>query len=968
MKAKRTPIASAVALALMSAFTAAHAQDAAAPAAAAASAPQPAQAASAPVVADKPVETAAPGKNAQNLEAVTVTGIRGAMQKSLNVKRNADTNIEVISAEDIGKMPDKNVADSLQRIPGVNISSAGANEGGFDENDRVSMRGTNPSLTQTLINGHNVASGDWFVLNQAGSVGRSVSYTLMPSELVDRVVVHKSPEASLVEGGVAGSVDIITRKPLDFKKSFTAEASLGAVYAAQPKETDPQFSGLINFKNEANSFGLMVQAFSETRHLRRDGQELLGYEQIAPGSAVALSNPDLANVWYPTMIGSALFEQKRERRGGLIDAQMKLTNDFEVDLQGFLSTMKAANYNRNYLLWNTHFINKGAGQAPEPGYVIRNGTLVNATFAPVAGTTYGVYDMIDRPDAKADSKYVSLDTTYRASDALTFKTKAGVSRGNGETPTQNVAEFNTGIGQGASYGLNGKNNAADWMIGNSNAGPFPAAQPVSSFGWIFGDQNTHVKDKENWLQLDGEYAIEAGLLSALKFGGRYATHERSSSGVQGQGPRCADGSNFNWGAAPEAFFCTTVNPADPTGPQIANPGASPYNPANFPSGPYGFYPGNFAGGLGGNFPRNIGYMTPDQLAAYNATYGNRNPATREHWNSEFGLKETSSALYLQGNLEGKGWSGNIGLRVVRTQEEALNYVGTTAQDPNGIYSDFGNFTTVTVKNSYTDLLPSANLKLDLQKDLVARFGISRTMTRPDYSALAGAVSLSPPAVAGGEGSGSGSNPNLKPVRSTNLDASLQWYFAPRSLLSAGVFYMDLTNYIGYGRVTQNYLTFDSNNPQGAMVPYVLTVPVNSSGHVSGIELAYEQPVFTNFGVSANYTYADGKEAGGGPLVGTSRETYNLGAYFENDTFNARVSYNYRSAFFSGLDRATAFSQDAVSSVSASLGYRVNDNLSFTLDGQNLNNPTLRYYALNEDQPRSSYQSGRQYYLNARVKF
>src|SRR6266571_8218566 len=106
---------------------------------------------------------------------VTVTGVRAALAQSLAQKRNAESHVDVITAEDIGKMPDKNVADSLQRVPGVTISSAGATEGGFDENDRVSMRGTNPSFTQTLINGHNVASGDWFILNQTGTVGRSVS-------------------------------------------------------------------------------------------------------------------------------------------------------------------------------------------------------------------------------------------------------------------------------------------------------------------------------------------------------------------------------------------------------------------------------------------------------------------------------------------------------------------------------------------------------------------------------------------------------------------------------------------------------------------------------------------------------------------------------------------------------------------------------------------------------------------------
>src|SRR5262249_16953646 len=158
-------------------------------------------------------------------------------------------------------------ADSLARIPGVTTSSAGATEGGFDENDRVSLRGTNPSLTQTTINGHNVSAGDWFVLDQTGTVGRSVSYTLLPSEIASQTDVQKGSSASLMEGGVAGTVDIITRKPLDFSQQFTLQASAGAVYAALPSKTDGQFSALANWKNDANNFGIMLQLFSENRHL-----------------------------------------------------------------------------------------------------------------------------------------------------------------------------------------------------------------------------------------------------------------------------------------------------------------------------------------------------------------------------------------------------------------------------------------------------------------------------------------------------------------------------------------------------------------------------------------------------------------------------------------------------------------------------------------------------------------------------
>ena len=199
MKTKLTPIAAAAAVVFAGAAAPAFAQSAAAPA----------RSASAPLT-----DT--------DMQHVEVTGIRASLQQSLSQKRNAATHVEVITAEDVGKLPDKNVADSLQRIPGVTISSAGANEGGFDESDRVSMRGTNPSLTQTLVNGHSVASGDWFALDQTstGAVGRSVSYTLLPSEVVGSVVVHNVAP-------VSASMATTTSSASGRKWFFTASISLG---------------------------------------------------------------------------------------------------------------------------------------------------------------------------------------------------------------------------------------------------------------------------------------------------------------------------------------------------------------------------------------------------------------------------------------------------------------------------------------------------------------------------------------------------------------------------------------------------------------------------------------------------------------------------------------------------------------------------------------------------------------------
>ncbi|MGH8240801.1 MAG: TonB-dependent receptor domain-containing protein, partial [Steroidobacteraceae bacterium] len=139
------------------------------------------------------------------------------------------------------------------------------------------------------------------------------------------------------------------------------------------------------------------------------------------------------------------------------------------------------------------------------------------------------------------------------------------------------------------------------------------------------------------------------------------------------------------------------------------------------------------------------------------------------------------------------------------------------------------------------------------------------------------------------------------------------------------------------------------------------------------ELAYQQALGQYFGIAANYTYADGKQTslvtnGDDRLVGTSKNTYSASTYFENQRFSARVTYQYRSAFFSGLDRNTAFSQDKIGSLAASLQYTVNDMFSFSLDGQNLNDPTLKYYAANKDQPRAFYKNGVQYYFTVRAKF
>jgi iron complex outermembrane receptor protein len=880
-------------------------------------------------------------------EVVVVSGIRGSLQQSLSVKRNASSNVEVITAEDVGKMPDKNVADSLQRLPGVNISASAAGSGGFDENDRVSLRGTAPSLTQTLINGHAVSSGDWFVLDQVGgAVGRSTSYSLLPSEIVGQVIVYKAPTADQVEGGSSGSIDIKTRHPLDFKQPISVEATVQEVYSTLPKKAEPQVSALFNWKNEAGTLGFMAQGFSEKRSLRRDGQELLQWAQVSPTNAAVKTNPDLANVWYPRLIGSTLFTQKRERKGGLLDLQYKPSRDFSLEATYFRSKMEASNYNANYM---TDMNGSGAlasGVAPDPGYTIRNGTLTSASFTnkgtAAAPLRYGVVDEIVREGAYAQSQFLDLDGKYRVNDKLVLTARGGKTKGLGVTPSQGVYEGDVN-NSGMSYQLNGLGSPATVKFPAINTSVFTG----TNLDWVFGGSPTSTKDEESYGQLDAAFALDQGVFREIKFGVRGTNHTRSNFEVA-QGP--------NW--------------------SNTDVGGSSTNPVwNGTT-----YPGDFASDLGGNFPKNVWILDPSILNAWGDLHSNRD-VSRTYYPDMFNLSEKTKAFYVQGEMEGENWSGNVGLRVVRTQGVSNGYQILPSQPAGANLPSFpwGGFVSQTsIENNSTIPLPSLNLKFDLRSDLVARLGASRTMTRPDFGALGGTVSLTDETH-----TGNGGNAALKPVKSNNLDASLQWYFAPRALLSAGVFVMDLRDYVGYGTSTGTFIDSTASQKQKTPVfaTYTITSPINARAKVKGLELALQLPIGKGFGVDGNLTLADSHMDFGQctaiqtttsdspcDMIGASKTTANGGVFFENDTFNARLSYAWRSSYLAAQDRGTPLYQDAVGQLSASFNYNISKNIVLTISGQNMNNPILKNYVFNPDQPARFYSNGAQYYAGLHIKY
>jgi iron complex outermembrane recepter protein len=894
------------------------------------------------VVAAGPAMAQSQPAQSGGIETVVVTGIRASNQRAIDIKHQSVTIVDAVSAEDIGKLPDKNVADALQRVPGVTTFSSSSGEGGFDENNRIAIRGTNPSLTQTMVDGHTVATGDWFILDQFQTVGRSVAFDLFPAEIVDSVKVYKSQQADMVEGGTAGSVDIITRKPLDFPALVTTEASAQGVYADLPGKIDPQVNALFAWHNDTNNFGLMVQGFYEERHLRRDGQEFLGYNQLdctlkdpndikqgcASGGATNIINEDPAKLYhalYPTLIGSALFEQHRKRAGGDFNMQWRPSNSFDVDISGFYSHLNADNTNNNFMAWVQNEV--GSDNAPT-SFTVKNGTLVSAVFPKINAATGNVVDgvvedSIYRPGAAASTWYLNADALWLPAQNWNVHFKVGYTEGEGLTPSQPTWESDGQTGVGFNFANSGPAAVAFPDINTADA-----AQMNNDWAW--SDKFTAI-DQEFYSQADATYDIGMGALDSIEVGGRYSQHIRNVVG-------------FDEGTC--AFACP------------ATPSSAVWSGA--------LYPNNFANTISGgnNILGNIWYPDWSKIQALVMPAVTPYSPLAFYWPGSFKTKETDTAAYAQANFKGSRWRGNLGFRFAQTEEDISSYVS----DVNGTANNYGPYRLNEVKHTYDDPLPSANLTYDLTEDAQQQlqFAASRVISRPDYSALGGAVSLTDSIL-----TGTGGNPDLKPIRAWTFSGAWNWYYGQASLLSVGVFYMDLTSYVNFGTHDAVYLnaTLTGQTGQPVFSTYSITSPFNTSGTDEGIELSWQQPLWDGFGVMTNYTLADGEQADhGGPLLGDAKHTANATLYYEQGPFSTRLAYTWRSSVLVGLDRSTQEHQASIGNLDASASYDLNDHLAVTFDVLNLDDETLKYYANTPDQPRAFYANGRQFFLGVRAKY
>ncbi len=740
-------------------------------------------------------------------------------------------------------------------------------------------------------------------------------------------------------------MDIQTRSPLSLAKSLTLDGSISAAYSTSTRKTDPQVSGLIGWKNEAKTLGVIFQAFSESRHDRRDGQEFLGYNTVSFQDIYGLSagdpqlaalraaHPGLDGATFANNVNATLLEMNMQRKGAMLDVELKPISTLRIDVNGFYSRLTETNQDSSFETEQTVLINGGV--LPDAYTVNGNGLLTSATWNQATmpdylttGAYQADYDKYYRPGENARVYYADIDVDYALSDKLRLTGKLGRTQAVGATPNEYAYVTNVG-NAGLSYQMNGLLKPADVSFpGFANTGDYNDPHLFLAYDGLNKVKST---DSETYFQADADYAVETGILDSIKFGVRATTHQRSVLDYYNDG--------------------CFAQPADATFTQCQ--GIAQWN---------GQLEARYGQGLGGGpgFLHTIWQLSPSAITSYVNAPGNL-PATSlpYSWPSSFVVNEKTQALYGMARLVGDHWKGNAGLRIVRTQQQADYNEGADAAGPNDtIYQDphNGNYIKVRTDKTYTDLLPSANLSYDFSRSLIGRLAASRTMTRADYTDLAGAVSLN-----GQNGTGSGGNPQLKPVRSSNFDASLEWYFAPQSLLEVGVFYMNLTSYIGYGQTTVTA----PNLQQGIATPtynYAVAVPINDKGTNKGVEIAWQQPVWGGFGVDLNYTWTQGRDSLGAPLAGSSKNTYNVQGWFENDTFSARLIYSYRSAFLTGIVSTLPQYVDGAGDLSASVGMKLTPQLSLSFDAKNLTGQLARQYVLNRDMPAAIYNNGKQFYL------
>jgi len=848
-------------------------------------------------------QTQADAAQAQDLQAVTVTGIRASLQKSTETKRNADAIVDAITAEDIGKFPDTNVAESLSHVPGVTIDRL------FGQGDRVSINGVDPSLNLTLLNGQPVASLAYLYGAQPD---RGFDFTMLPSQIVGKLEVYKSPEARLPEGSIGGTIILHTRDPLDLPAN-TVSGNVGYAYNDQADKGKPNAGLFYSWKNTAENFGIDVSGEHFSEQIDRQGIEVFSYNKLSdwaasPVIAAGIANGTLnPNTQAPSEVNAAWYQQTRERNSATVGMQFKPTDNLEFDLHTLY-------IKENFDNWNQSLY-------PIPTFTPAN--IDSVTVKPngiaavhVCGSDSGCPNASSLLDSnirrsEVTTKDIDLKGKYRG-DGWDLTGQVGWTKASDPSSDQVFVEpnYTGGYSLDLNHGVNFDNptaarNPANWSTAAADGG----------FAGNYGKIPSESKEKYGQLDLGKDFD---GFFNQVLIGVRYNDHTEDHSQHVYQG--------VNTGT-------------------IADIGAGGYT--DLFDGLGGYNDTDFAHHIQTDKGSQTGYVLGSPLNI-------DDPGS--FLNGTYSVNQKTWAGYIQGNYSGDGFRGNIGARYVRTKTSGSGYTYSGVPDfATAVYS--------TQKATQGNWLPAANLAYDATDNVVLRFAAAKVLAWPPYNTLVGNLFLNDSVL-----TGTGGNAKLKPYKATNFDASGEYYFSDQGVAALAVFYKKIDNYVLYEAAPETQF----NSTTGQFATYSITRPNNAgAGKIKGFNLSLSQPFGdTGFGLSANYTFSDGKSDSDGPLPYNSRNAYSFSPYYDKDAFSARLTYSMRSKYFAGgyVAGAPPAYVDNYKSLDASFGWKFTENFSLNLDAQNLTNETYRQYYASKEYIAAEYKNGRRYMANVRFKF
>ena len=823
------------------------------------------------------VETDAKGN------VIIVTGVRASLRSAQQIKRKADQVVDSIVAEDIGKFPDNTVSDSLQRVTGVQVSRSGG------EANTVLIRGL-PNI-QSYINGREVFTGTF----------RGVALQDIPAELVAGIDVYKTATPQLIEGGVAGLIDIRFRRPFDFSSGFTVAGGGRALYGDQSKKWSFVGSGLLSYHSNAGDggqFGVLVGGSYNKRRYREDTAFNFNFAPRCALNCAPLTPGGPPNFYLNPATGSPLlFPQttgviynvgNRTRPAFNASLQYSPHPGLEFFLDG-LFTGYRERFDVNFFIGLP-----GQTEAPLANYTVVPGTNVVATAANLFNFTINSKQAFAR---KTD--------TYQGAGGV----KARV--GTFDLSTQIVYNKSVVTTRTAIVDVGYVVPRIDYNF-NSNGTPTiglngydPAALTGSGIITLF-DQRTAARSRQWAWHADAAYDLGNDFLRNLKFGWRFTDRKGRSDAANPSGY----GIPFVAPATLGADFLTL-------------------SPDNAVYGRSGI----------GRFQLPSSSFLLDNTDRIRALAGRPAGSPPFDPNSSFRLGEKTYAAYARIGFDTGGSmpvDGVFGARLVRTKSSLDAF-----QAFNGVV------TPVTGRSRYTDFLPSLSLRFHPTSNVQLRLVLGKSLTRQEFDQLNPAATLTQ-AGATVVGTGAGGNPNLQPIRSKNVDLTAEWYFSRTGSLTLAAFYRKLNGYV------QSFVLPETLPGIGG-VPTVFQVtrPRNTDGKLKGFDIAFTQfadflpGALSGFGIQANYTYSKGTSTStlsSGPITGVSRHSYNLVGIYEKYGLSARLAYNWRSSFNGGFISSPITDHITVKPLGfldASVSYALNKAVTLTFDATNLTKTIYR---------------------------